>query len=46
MKQCKSQGNIIMVGDFNAEVQQGKQENIIESYVLGTENEKEEYLVE
>jgi len=46
LQQCKSQENTIILGDFNAKVGEGRQENVVGPHGLGTRNERGDRLVE
>ena len=45
MSQCKSQDVVLVMGDFNAKVGEGKEEDIVGPHGLGTRNERGEMLV-
>ena len=45
-KQCKSQDNIIIQGDFNAKVGEGREGDIVGKYGLGARNENGEKLIQ
>ena len=45
MSQCKSQDVVLVMGDSNAKVGQGKEEDIVGPHGLGTRNERGEMLV-
>ena len=45
MYQCKSQDVVLVMGDLNAKVGEGKGEDIVGPHGLGTRNERGEMLV-
>ena len=46
IKQCKTQENTIVMGDFNAKIGEGRDDNTVGPYGLGTRNERGEQLAE
>ena len=46
MKQCKSLENTIILGDFNAKVGEGRQDNTVGPHGLGVRNERGQHLID
>ena len=45
MSKCKSQDVVLVMGDLNVKVGEGKEEDIVGSHGLGTRNKRGEILV-